>query len=332
MSTAGLTIVIRNILKRLPYLAALLLCLAAPVLGAASGARAETGAAPVTPCGGEIACELRAGRYYVHMPEPGHEAASKRQPGGRVGAIVFLHGHRGNGLNEIRNRSFQALADDLGVAFVAVEGLQGTWSFPNAPHALRDEPAFFDAVLADLTGRFPVDRSKILLSGFSSGAFMTWALACQQPDRFAGYAPIAGAFWEPLPDHCAGPAPYLYHTHGTTDEVVPLAGRYLGGGRFKQGDVYESLKVWLRAEGRSLDRGESHGEPGLSCTSWAMASGRLELCLHDGGHSVRAEWLKRAWRNLERDRGLTRPAASAPASACAPDGVGAAAPSRSSAC
>lgn len=250
-------------------------------------------------CGGETPCILEGGDYYVHLPK----ARAGDEP---LGAIFYLHGHRGKAVNAIRNQGFQRMADKLGVAFVAVQGVNGTWSFPTAPRNLRDEPAFFDSVLSDLEDRFGVERDKTMLSGFSSGGFMTWYLACEDSGRFSGYAPIAGAFWEPLPDNCPTDNPYLFHVHGTSDTVVPLAGRWLGGGQWKQGDVFESFDVWRRQNGLSEASSEKLTDGNLECERWAPEGGLFELCLHDGGHSVEAKWIERAWTELGAIRGWDR--------------------------
>ncbi|GAB4542999.1 MAG: hypothetical protein Tsb0019_42040 [Roseibium sp.] len=248
-------------------------------------------------CGGETACRLASGDYYIHLPQT--------RPAGEppLGAILYLHGHRGKALNAIRNRSFQAMADELGVAFVAVQGVNGTWSFPTAPRSLRDEPAFFDDVLHELADRFHIDRERTLLSGFSSGGFMTWYMACADSHRFAGYAPVAGAFWEPLPPGCPTEPPYLFHVHGTADTVVPLEGRWLGGGKWKQGDVFESFAVWRRQNGLADTAPEALTDGKLRCERWHPKTGFLELCLHGGGHSIEAGWIKRAWTQLGEMKG-----------------------------
>lgn len=236
------------------------------------------------------------GDYYIYLPD----RTDDRKP---LGAILYLHGHRGKAVNALKNQGFRDMADELGVAFVAVQGINGTWSFPTAPRNLRDEPSFFDQVLADLSDRFGVDRERTLLSGFSSGGFMTWYLACDQSERFAGYAPIAGAFWEPLPASCPTDAPYLFHVHGTTDKVVPLAGRWLGGGQWKQGDVFESFEIWRRQVGLREADAVQLKDGNLTCERWQPETGVLELCLHEGGHSIRAEWIKRAWNQLGEMKG-----------------------------
>ncbi|MDN3721645.1 hypothetical protein ACFQEX_04940 [Roseibium salinum] len=132
---------------------------------------------------------------------------------------------------------------------------------------------------------------------------MTWYLACEDSDRFAGYAPIAGAFWQPLPEECPTGAPYLFHVHGTSDTVVPLAGRALGGGRWHQGDVFKSFDVWLRQYGLGETRPQKLTDGGLECERWRPKTGLLELCLHDGGHGVQASWIKRAWQELSEMKG-----------------------------
>lgn len=275
-----------------------LLLAGALLLGAGTGAGAA-GSADRAGCGGETPCELETGDYYIHLPA-GHDVD---QP---LGAIFYLHGHRGKAVNAIRNSSFRKMADDLGVAFVAVQGVNGTWSFPTAPRNLRDETVFFEDVLQDLETRFGIDRERTLLSGFSSGGFMTWYLACEQSDRFAGYAPIAGAFWEPLPKDCPTEAPYLFHVHGTADTVVPLEGRWLGGGKWKQGDVFESFAIWRRQNGLADTAPETFTEGKLTCERWRPDTGLLELCLHDGGHSVEAAFIRRAWTELGDIKGWTK--------------------------
>ncbi|WP_208978001.1 hypothetical protein [Labrenzia sp. 011] len=271
--------------------------LVAGLFGSAAQA-AETG-----PCGGEIPCELENGDYYIHLPQNLQEIRASGDP---LGAILYLHGHRGKALNAVRNKGFRRMADDLGVAFVAVQGINGTWSFPTSPRNLRDEATFFDAVLEDLAARFGIDRQRTLLSGFSSGGFMTWYLACDDSGRFAGFAPIAGAFWEPLPHDCRTAPPYLFHVHGTTDTVVPLEGRWLGGGKWKQGDVFESFEVWRRQSGLAGTEPQILTEGSLECERWQPETGFLELCLHDGGHSVQAAWIKRAWEHLAEMKGWAK--------------------------
>ncbi|WP_051241678.1 alpha/beta hydrolase family esterase [Stappia stellulata] len=250
-------------------------------------------------CGIETPCEIETGEYRIRFPT-GWDGKSP------LGAIVFLHGWRGTAQGEMRNAAWARLADRLNVAFVAPQGAGKTWSYPGAPRALRDEFAFFDALVEDLTTRFPLRSERMMATGFSMGGSMVWNLACYRGGLFAGFAPIAGAFWDPIPESCPSPAPVLFHVHGTADRTVPLEGRPIGE-RWRQSDVADSLAVWQAQAGLPRIFPASAPATGLTCQRQEAQAeaGRgtaplLEVCLHSGGHSVRAEWVERAWRALGR--------------------------------
>ncbi len=254
-------------------------------------------AAPAAACGGaDSPCAVDGGEYRIRMPDvmPAN--------GGRVGAIFFFHGWRGSAKAEMANKTLGQTVSDLGVAFVAMEGEGKTWSFPRSPSSYRDEFAYVEKVVADVVDRFPIDPDRLMASGFSMGGSMVWYLASRMPDRFAGFAPIAGAFWRPQPAACdgKGPPPILMHVHGTADKVVPMAGRPIRD-VYYQGDVYRGLNLWL---GRFPQRppARRYDQNGLRCEEWGA---RIELCLHSGGHSMRAEWIARAWTRLAAKRGWT---------------------------
>ncbi len=144
------------------------------------------------PCPAEGGCSVAGGSYRILIPPGG-------RPGQRYGAIVYFHGYQGSAAETIADDALAGVARRLGVALIAPEGLGRSWSFPGSPSRRRDEFAFVGQVLDDATRRFPVDPQRLMASGFSQGGSMVWYLACRMPARFAAFAPIAGAFWEPLP-------------------------------------------------------------------------------------------------------------------------------------
>lgn len=241
-------------------------------------------------------CEIEGGQYLIHMPEDWNGKDG-------IGAIVYFHGWQGSAEGVMRNAGLKQMASDLGVALVAVDGKNKTWSYPSSPSQHRDELVFLDRLLADLDERHAIDMDRVMASGFSMGGSMAWYAACYRGRRFAGIAPVAGAFWEPLPDRCPSPAPYLFHVHGTADTVVPIAGRPIGE-RWHQGDLYESLERFLDKD--DFQTGPSFRPEGttLTCERQVSAEGPLiEVCLHPGGHNMRPEWVARAWRELSKARG-----------------------------
>lgn len=272
--------------------AALAVLLAHTSLSMLTPTATAAGVEAVTECGVEIPCRIAGGEYRIRFPRDW----DGKTP---LGTIVFLHGWRGSAEGEMRNQAWARLADRLGVAFVAPQGEGGTWSYPGAPRQLRNEFKFFEALVEDLTQRFALRRDRMMATGFSMGGSMVWNIACHRGELFAGYAPVAGAFWDPVPQTCPSNVPALFHVHGTSDRTVPLEGRPIGDG-WRQSDVAESLAVWQDKAGLPRDFPAAAPAQGLACQRQETTAGPglLEVCLHTGGHAVRAEWVERAWRAL----------------------------------
>jgi polyhydroxybutyrate depolymerase len=284
----------------LPHLS---LALAFVTLLAGSSLSAQEGGRQpdVDACPAADGCEVASGRYRIVLPT--------RATAERPGAIMYFHGYQGSAAETVADPDLVAVATRLGVALIAPDGAGRSWSFPGSPARHREEFGFVGQVLDDAVTRFGLDPARILASGFSQGGSMVWYLACRMPSRFAAFAPIAGAFWEPLPDGCDGERPPLIHFHGMSDATVPLAGRALWQG-YRQGDVFRSLAILAPggctaalAEAARADLTPQR----LTCRVAAGCSGpaRLELCLHGGGHVAEAAWVERAWR-------LTIPTGAAP--------------------
>lgn len=241
-------------------------------------------------CGRDTDCVIGDRSYRIAFPD-GYDGRST------IGAIIFAHGYRGTAQGVMRNRAMTGLASDLGVALVAAQADGFDWNIPGAPNADAgagdEELLYFDALIEDLTRRFAIDRSRLLASGFSAGAMVVWNLACYRGASFAGFAPVAGTFWDPLPGVCPSRSVNLIHYHGTEDPVVPLQGRKVKNSR--QGNVFKAIDLIARSGGYRPAEGEV--APGLSCERRVDQGGRLlELCLFAGQHELKAGHLARAWR------------------------------------
>ncbi|MCU0911859.1 MAG: prolyl oligopeptidase family serine peptidase [Rhodobacteraceae bacterium] len=255
---------------------------AALCAGMAAAGAAQAGCGPDT-----AACTLPGGSYHVVLPE----GAAPDAP-----AVVFLHGYGSSGAGTLRNTGMVDALVQRGYAVIAPDGQpragrEGlSWDFHPARPARRDEGAFVAAVADDAAARFGLDRDAMLLAGFSIGGSLTSYIACATPDAFAAYAPVAGSFWRPHPDGCAGPVD-LFHIHGWRDGTVPLEGRVLGSG-FEQGDVFAAMAIWRDANGCRLQP-DAHAQTGdIPFRSWTTceSGARLDFALHPGGHSVPPGW------------------------------------------
>jgi polyhydroxybutyrate depolymerase len=237
-------------------------------------------------CGATTDCRIATGDYRILLPEPARRAASH-------GAIVYLHGYRGSPDEIMKFDALRQVAEDLGVAVIAPRGLDGEWGLPEVQKAPRDDIAFVRAVVDDAVARFAIDAQRILVTGFSLGASMTWYIACAEGRRYAGYAPIAGAFWEPYVKNCRLPLPEIHHVHGRADRTVPLGGRALSFAT--QGDTYASFELLRELIGCSAPLVGEQVDGELTCARQECSGAAQELCLHDGGHGVEPAWIARAW-------------------------------------
>lgn len=252
-------------------------------------------------CGPESDCTIGDRSYRIAAPEEGGE--------GPRGAILYAHGYKGSAAGVMRNQGLRAAAEALGVALIALQARGDAWSLPNGPRALRmgepadlsGEIAYVEAVLTDATARFGIARERVMATGFSAGGMLIWELACRRSNLAAGFAPISGTFWAPIPDACPAPAASLVHIHGTADAVVPLDGRAIGPAR--QGRVADALALYRR-QGDFAPVGRESRD-GLACERWTNADGRLlALCLHDGGHRLGGGLITAAWSLLQQ--GMSR--------------------------
>jgi phospholipase/carboxylesterase len=118
------------------------------------------------------------------------------------------------------------------LAFDIGGGVPGYGWFPLTGGAGFD-PAAFERALAQLRAfvddaitRYPIERRKIVLMGFSQGGVMAYALALREPARFAGLAALSSWLPEPLaaaipkqPEHEGFP---VLVQHGTTDPMIGI--------------------------------------------------------------------------------------------------------------
>ena len=247
-----------------------------------------TSAAPARACGPDTPCEVAHGRYFVRTPK-GWDGRST------LPVAVYFHGYRNSASKAMADRALSDSLSNAGVLFVAPDGQGGSWTIAGRLSTGRDDIAFVRDVVADVEKRFPVDKAQLIATGFSAGGFMVWQIACQAGDLFAAYAPVAGAFLDPIPDACPTGPVSLRHVHGATDATVPMVGRPIAGGRVRQSDVRASVARLRAVDGCPAQPSRETHEDDLDCRTWAASdctSGReLALCMHADGHKLEPAWI-----------------------------------------
>lgn len=139
--------------------------------------------------------------------------------------------------------------------------------------------AFFDALLARLSGTHCVDARRVFVVGHSAGAVMTNAIGCARGASIRAIAPIAG-MWAGR--RCAD-APAVLVVHGRADGDVA----------FHYGE--ETRDRWLAAAACGAEAVPVAGSP---CVRYGGCAGRgaVEFCTHDGNHGVPAPMAHEVWR------------------------------------
>ena len=244
------------------------------------------GIAPsVSACGADARCEVPGGYYIAAEPEGWDGTTPLR-------LVVYFHGWNGSPEGTFRNRGMVRGATNRGALFVAPFAQNGYWRQIGDGRAERgrDEAAYVRAVMADVRKRWPIDERQTLASGFSRGGSMVWNVACFAGELFRGYAPIAGGFWRSNPESCPSGPVNLRHIHGLSDTVVAFD----EVGVYNSMPIPEGMNILGQVNGASSESHEvPSGDARLTCTRWDRSeSGRvLELCLHERGHSIPAEWV-----------------------------------------
>lgn len=240
-------------------------------------------------CGEEAGpCEIDNGTYHIALPD---------KVTADTGMVMYLHGYGSSGEGSMKNTGMVNALLARGYAVVAPDGeirsdgrKMRFWNFLHNSDT-RDDTAFLRAVADDAAKRFGLDKDKVLLSGFSMGAFEVAYLACEAPETFSAYATISGGFWRPQPESCAGPV-RLFHTHGWKDNTVPLEGRELGRGAV-QGDIFAGLELWRETNQctqHNPDEFSTNGEFQRRRWTKCAEGSALEFALHPGGHMIPRGW------------------------------------------
>jgi polyhydroxybutyrate depolymerase len=259
-------------------------------------ATSAVAAGPAGACGTDetTLCQVETGAYRIALPD-----ATDAPP-----AVVWLHGWGGSANGVMKNKGWIERLGARGYALIAPDGRitserykNKNWSVNDGRDYERDDLRFLAEVVEDAVSRHGIDGDRVLLAGFSRGGSMVWDVACRTPDLARAYAPVAGAFWEPMHTGCEAPVD-LYHVHGWTDRTVPLEGRPLGGGVMTQGDVFQSLFILREANGcanRQPETAPVDADAGLWRRTWSDCAGaQIDFEMHPGGHSIPRGWLDRA--------------------------------------
>jgi predicted peptidase len=100
---------------------------------------------------------------------------------------------------------------ELGAVIVAPDCPGNGWTDPKSEQVAM-------ALLEYASRTWPIDRSRVVVTGYSMGGIGTWYLASRHPDWFSAAVPIAGR-----PEGVSDIRVPVYAIHGRRDEVIDVA-------------------------------------------------------------------------------------------------------------
>ena len=133
--------------------------------------------------------------------------------------VILLHGAGGRADQFLRE--FTRFADERGVLLLALQSEAGSWPRRSQEVTRGPDAANFNAALAALTARAPVDLSRVVLLGFSDGASHALSFGLAKPKTFRAILAMSPgyAFAPRRPD----PTQPIFIAHGRRDNVLPAA-------------------------------------------------------------------------------------------------------------
>ena len=129
---------------------------------------------------------------------------------------VMLHGAGGSAEDGLA--LFRPLADDAGLILLAPQSRGRTWDL--LLDGYGPDVALLDQALEHVSGHYAVDAGDIAVGGFSDGASYALSLGALNGEVFRSVIAFSPGFW--VQGRSRG-GPAFFITHGTDDQVLPVA-------------------------------------------------------------------------------------------------------------
>lgn len=130
--------------------------------------------------------------------------------------VVLLHGAGGSAQGGLA--SLLPLADAAGLLLLAPDSRRQTWDVIMEQYG--PDIAFIDRAMSETFSRYAIDPQRIAIGGFSDGASYALSVGITNGDLFSAIIAFSPGFLAPAAEigH-----PRIFITHGTNDQVLPIA-------------------------------------------------------------------------------------------------------------
>jgi polyhydroxybutyrate depolymerase len=243
-------------------------------------ATAPIASEPTGRCHEQTPCPL--GNRSYHVKEPDNWDGVTPLP-----VLLHFHGWQRQGSLIVKHARISGATRRRGVLLLAPNGRNGTWDFWSSD---SDDVAFAAAVIEDAAKRYPIDRNRIYVSGYSYGAAMAWRYVCENGNGVAALLAVSGSISQS--EDCPQGPTEVRQVYGLSDTVMPFP---MGPG----GDTSYPVALWRRQFG--CGAGQSAGkwravsflEFGRMVWNDCASGGKVTLDVHPGGHFIPHGWIAR---------------------------------------
>lgn len=165
------------------------------------------------------------------------------QPPPRAPAVVALHGGLGSAEQFAQASDLVSRAEEGGFLIAFGQGGPARRSGGREAHATwnggaccggsvaraDDDVAYLDELLALLIESYAADPARLVMTGHSNGAIMTFRYVCEGRVPLAAAMPVAGSLETADPTACTPSVARFQAVHGDADVNHPLDGGYGSG-------------------------------------------------------------------------------------------------------
>ncbi len=235
---------------------------------------------PWKDCHAKVPCELGDRSYHVKTPDDWDGETP-------LPVLLHFHGWMRTGALPVKHGRISGATRRRGVLLLAPNGNGRTWDFWDHD---TDDVAFAAAVIEDAAKHYPIDRSRIYVSGYSYGSAMAWRYVCENGNDVAALIAVSGTLRQS--EQCPQGPREVRHVHGLADTVMDFP---MGPGE----DTTYPVALWREkygcAEGENAGDWQAVDFLTFQRTIWASCSGggSVTLDVHPGGHFIPHGWIAR---------------------------------------
>lgn len=231
-------------------------------------------------CLEQIPCFIGDRSYHVKLPDDWDGKTA-------MPVMLHFHGWARQGTLIVKHARISGATRRKGVLLLAPNGRGKSWDFWGSG---TEDVDFALSVIEDAAKKYPIDRSRIYVSGYSYGSAMAWRFACEAGESVAALLAVSGTLRQG--EECAVPV-NVRHVHGLRDTVMDFP---FGPG----GDVTNPVALWRRENG-CMGAADQVSEWSVTAKDtftrhvWNdCTSGKtVTFDLHKRGHFIPVGWIRR---------------------------------------